>query len=127
MAFLCLIFEFSIEERDKNMAFTLLEKQTGIYRGYEPCADGSAVLESGMNNYWQQRSSSYSDQNMAQLFSEKRAAWENLIFYHGNEKKNSKYCTLRCAIVIYLLLFFVLQFFILSSEGVYTSDVLKIY
>ena len=70
------------------MAFTLLEKQTGIYRGYEPCADGSAVLESGMNNYWQQRSSSYSDQNMAQLFSEKRTAWENLIFYHGNEKKN---------------------------------------
>ena len=70
------------------MAFTLLEKQTGIYRGYEPCTDESAVLESGMNNYWQQRSSSYSDQNMAQLFSEKRAAWENLIFYHGNEKKN---------------------------------------
>ena len=51
----------------------------------------------------------------------------SMMIAYGNEKKNSKYCTLRCAIVIYLLLFFVLQFFILSSEGVYTSDVLKIY
>ncbi len=40
----------------------------------------SAFLESKMSEYWGERSDSYSDQNLSQLFGEKRLAWENLIF-----------------------------------------------
>lgn len=58
------------------------------YSKYSEYTEENTVLENGMNSYWQQRSSSYSEQNMAQLFSEKRYAWENLIFGHGNETKN---------------------------------------
>lgn len=71
------------------MSLTFLEKtQNSNLAEHNIFTEENTMLESGMNNYWQQRSSSYSEQNMAQLFSEKRTAWENLIFGHGNEIEN---------------------------------------
>lgn len=49
--------------------------------------DMKQMLERGMTDYWQDRSNSYSVQNMAQLFSDKKTAWENLIFSQVNENK----------------------------------------
>ena len=49
--------------------------------------DIKQMLENGMTNYWQDRSESYSDQNMAQLFSDKKAAWESLIFGQVTENR----------------------------------------
>lgn len=70
------------------MSLTFLDKtQNSSLNEYSVYSEANTMLENGMNNYWQQRSSSYSDQNMAQLFSEKRTAWENLIFSHGRERK----------------------------------------
>lgn len=40
----------------------------------------AAFLESKMSEYWVERSDSYSNQNLSQLFGEKRMAWEKLIF-----------------------------------------------
>ncbi len=37
-------------------------------------------LEEKMSEYWDERSASYSEQSMTQLFGDKRTAWENLIF-----------------------------------------------
>ena len=71
------------------MSLTFLDKtQNSSLNEYSVYSEANTMLENGMNNYWQQRSSSYSDQNMAQLFSEKRTAWENLIFGHGRETEN---------------------------------------
>ena len=68
------------------MSLTFLEEiENSTLSEYNEYSEVSTVLENGMNSYWQQRSSSYSDQNMAQLFSEKRAAWESLIFRYGGE------------------------------------------
>lgn len=55
--------------------------------GYIEEKSRSGMLENGMTDYWKQRSSSYSEQNMNQLFSEKRVAWENLIFSQVRENK----------------------------------------
>lgn len=49
--------------------------------------DIKQMLENGMTNYWQDRSESYSDQNMAQLFSDKKVAWESLIFGQVTENR----------------------------------------
>lgn len=54
------------------------------------CEDSNRVrkeLEYKMNQYWGQRSSSYSQQNMAQLFGDKREEWENIIFSQLKEDK----------------------------------------
>ena len=36
-------------------------------------------LETEMNQYWTERSKSYSEQNRAQIENEKRHEWENMI------------------------------------------------
>lgn len=47
-------------------------------------------LEESMTEYWGHRSASYSSQNIAQLFGEKRESWEETIFSHMNGKRNLK-------------------------------------
>ena len=37
-------------------------------------------LETEMNQYWTERSKSYSEQNRAPIENEKRCEWENMIF-----------------------------------------------
>lgn len=73
----------------KDMSFVILERegQEKDVLEYPFVPHGAQHLENGMNNYWQQRSSSYSEQNMAQLFSEKRSAWEKLIFSQVEETR----------------------------------------
>lgn len=44
-------------------------------------------LEHEMSSYWTERSQSYSDQNTAQLQSDRRFAWEKLIFGETGETK----------------------------------------
>ncbi len=63
----------------------VLKNEEGIKDRY--IVNRAATLESEMTDYWKQRSLSYSKQNMDQLFSEKRAAWESLIFSQVNENK----------------------------------------
>lgn len=48
------------------------------------------ALEGRMNDYWSERAQSYSTQNMCQFESEKRTAWEELIFYGIDETKPLK-------------------------------------
>ncbi len=43
-------------------------------------------LENEMNYYWTERSQSYSDQNTAQLHSDRRTTWEKLIFGHMTDE-----------------------------------------
>ncbi len=45
------------------------------------------MLEGGMAEYWKDRSSSYSKQNLGQLFSSKKEVWENLIFSQVSEDR----------------------------------------
>lgn len=47
-------------------------------------------LESKMNQYWGRRSSSYSEQNSAQLLGDRRSAWESFIFNEIDESKPLK-------------------------------------
>ena len=54
----------------------------------EPCM--SNVQEAFMNEYWDERSSSYSDMNMRQFYSSRREAWENAIFSHVREDRSLK-------------------------------------
>lgn len=47
-------------------------------------------LEENMTDYWGHRSSSYSVQNMSQLFGEKRESWEKMIFDQIDEHRKLK-------------------------------------
>lgn len=54
----------------------------------DPCM--SNVQEAFMNEYWDERSSSYSDMNMRQFYSSRRQAWENAVFSHVREDRRLK-------------------------------------
>lgn len=56
------------------------------YVRFTPSSDAE-ILECAMGNYWDRRSGSYSDQNMAQFGGPKRGVWEELIFGGVSEKK----------------------------------------
>lgn len=45
------------------------------------------VQEVSMNQYWDERSSSYSEMNMRQFRSDRKAAWERVIFSHVKEDR----------------------------------------
>lgn len=44
-------------------------------------------LETEMNQYWTERSKSYSEQNRAQIENEKRCEWENMILKYAPQKE----------------------------------------
>ena len=44
-------------------------------------------LETEMNQYWTERSKSYSEQNRAQIENEKRYEWENMILKYAPQKE----------------------------------------
>ncbi len=62
------------------------EQRTQSFTDFEE-VNHFSFLECKMNHYWGERSYSYSRQNLAQLYSEKCSAWENLIFSQMNEDK----------------------------------------
>ena len=45
------------------------------------------VQEASMNNYWNERSSSYSEMNMRQFYSEQKNTWEWMIFSRVKEDR----------------------------------------
>ena len=52
-----------------------------------PDTTSCSLLEEKMNQYWDDRSESYSAQNRGQLFGEKKQAWEELIFHQLPQTK----------------------------------------